>query len=97
MVTNSDPAVNAAVIVLFSDAFHMHCIWHISQNLLKQLKGKLDSGFSDFMKSFYTARNSLRKEQFNERYYYCIHSFFFFYLLFISLYYNSNFYYISIV
>ena len=35
LITDSDPAVNAAVMVLFLNAFHMHCIWHISQNLLK--------------------------------------------------------------
>jgi len=78
LVTDGDPAVNAAVMVQFPDTFHMHCIWHISQNLPKQLKGKLGSSFDKFMKDFYTARNSLKEEQFNERYYYCIHSFFFF-------------------
>ncbi len=26
LVTDDDPAVNAAVMVLFFDAFHMHCI-----------------------------------------------------------------------
>ena len=67
-VTDGDPAVNVAVTEQFPDAFHMHCIWHISQNLPKQLKGKLGSSFNDFMKDFYTARNSLREDQFNERY-----------------------------
>ena len=67
-VTDSDPAVNAAVLVQFPNAFHIHYIWHISQNLPKQLKGKLGFSFDDFMKDFYKARNSLREEQFNERY-----------------------------
>ena len=71
LVTDGDPAVNAAVMVQFPDTFYMHCIWHISQNLPKQLKGKLGSEFSNFMKDFYTARNSLKEEQFNARYYHC--------------------------
>jgi MULE transposase domain len=29
-VTDGDPAVNAAVTVIFPNAFHMHCIWYIS-------------------------------------------------------------------
>jgi hypothetical protein len=67
-VTDGDPAVNATVTIQFSNTFHIHCIWHISQNLPKQLKEKLSSSFDDFMKDFYKARNSLREEQFNERY-----------------------------
>ena len=71
LVTDGDPAVNATVMVQYPDAFHMHCIWHISQNLSKQLKGKLRPDFNDFIKDFYIARNSLKEEQFNERYYHC--------------------------
>jgi MULE transposase domain len=67
-VTDGDPAVNAAVAIQFPNAFHMHCIWHISQNLPKQLKGKLGSSFNDFIKDFYKARNSLTERQFYERY-----------------------------
>ncbi|GBC11791.2 protein FAR-RED IMPAIRED RESPONSE 1-like [Rhizophagus irregularis DAOM 181602=DAOM 197198] len=66
-VTNGDPAVNAAVIIQYPNAFHMHCIWHISQNLPKQLKGKLGSTYNDFIKDFYKARNSLTEGQFYER------------------------------
>ncbi|CAB5185060.1 unnamed protein product [Rhizophagus irregularis] len=66
-VTDSDPAVSGAVATLFPDTFHMHCIWHIGQNLPKQLKGKLGSNFDNFMKDFYMTRNSLTEKQFNER------------------------------
>ena len=87
LVTDGDPAVNAAVMVQFPDTFHMHCIWHITQNLPKQLKGKLGSSFGKFMKDFYTARNSLKEEQFNERYsnltlLFCLH----FQKLFVEIY-----------
>src|SRR3954453_12137189 len=67
-VTDGDQALNGAVITQFPDAIHMHCIWHIEQNLPKQLKGKLGSNYNNFMKDFYKARNSLTEEQFNERY-----------------------------
>ena len=67
-ITDSDPAVNGAVITQFPDAFHIHCIWHINQNLPKHLKGKLGSDFNDFIKDFYKTRNSLTEELFNERY-----------------------------
>lgn len=66
-VTDGDPAVNGAVAVQFPNTFHVHCIWHINQNLPKQLKGKLGSDFDNFIKDFYTTRNSLTKELFNTR------------------------------
>ena len=66
-VTDDNLAVNGAVITQFPDTFHMHCIWHICQNLLKQLKGVLSSDYSKFMKDFFTMRNSLTEEQFNKR------------------------------
>jgi hypothetical protein len=72
-ITDSDPAVGGAVVTQFPDTFHIHCIWHIGQNLPKQLKGKLGSNFDDLMKDFYRARNSLTEKQFNERYVvYCV-------------------------
>ncbi|CAB5197818.1 unnamed protein product [Rhizophagus irregularis] len=43
-----------------------HLFW-MSQNLPKQLKGKLGSNFDNFMKDFYMTRNSLTEKQFNER------------------------------
>jgi hypothetical protein len=51
----------------FWGLFHMHYIWHINQNLLEQLKEKLRSDFNNFIKDFYTARNSLTKELFSIR------------------------------
>jgi hypothetical protein len=66
-ITDGDPAVNGAVVTQFSDTIHMHCIWHICQNLPKQLKGVLSSDYNNFIKDFFIARNSLTKEQFNKR------------------------------
>ena len=66
-ITDGDPAVDGAVITEFPNTYHIHCIWHISQNLPKRLKGELGSSFSDFMKDFFQTRNSLTEKQFNER------------------------------
>lgn len=67
LVTDGNPAVNGAVIAQFSNTFHMHCIWHISQNLPKNLKGIIGSNYDNFIKDFYAMRNSLTEETFNER------------------------------
>ncbi|CAG8794207.1 7003_t:CDS:1, partial [Cetraspora pellucida] len=65
-ITDSDSVVNGAVATQFPNTFHMHCIWHISQNLPKHLKNILGFKFNDFMKDFYIARNSLTEEQFTK-------------------------------
>src|SRR6266540_7187959 len=66
-VTDGDLAVNGAVMTEFPNTYHIHCIWHICQNLPKRLKGELGSSFSDFMKDFFKIRNSLTEKQFNKR------------------------------
>lgn len=66
-VMDSDPAVNGAVVSQFPNAFYIHCIWHISQNLLRNLKGIIGSHYNNFIKDFYIIRNSLTEEKFNER------------------------------
>ena len=65
-VMDGDSAVNSTVMIEFPNTYHIHCIWHISQNLSKQIKGILSSSFSDFMKDFFKIKNSLIEKQFNE-------------------------------
>jgi hypothetical protein len=57
--TDADPAMDAAIPVQFPNSYHAHCIYHIGQNLPKNLKGKLGQHYSDFIKNFYKCRNSL--------------------------------------
>ncbi|CAG8727762.1 21900_t:CDS:2 [Cetraspora pellucida] len=72
---DGDPAVNSSVIVQFPNAFHIHCIWHISQNLPKNLKGIIGSSYDNFMKDFYTIRNSLTEEKSNKRWEKLLHDY----------------------
>jgi len=63
-MTDSDPAVDAACIRIYKDCYAMHCIYHISQNLYKNLSGPLGENYSQFLSEFYNARNSLSQERF---------------------------------
>ncbi|CAB5382637.1 unnamed protein product [Rhizophagus irregularis] len=42
MFTNADPALDAAIPIIFSETYPAHCIFHITQNLPENLKAKLD-------------------------------------------------------
>jgi hypothetical protein len=66
-VTDADPGMNAAIRLKYSSTFPIHCIWHISQNLILRLKSKLGQLFEQFKKDFYECRNSLDKEIFEQR------------------------------
>ncbi|PKC08368.1 hypothetical protein RhiirA5_500028 [Rhizophagus irregularis] len=41
MFTNADPVLDAAIPIIFSEIYPAHCIFHITQNLPKNLKAKL--------------------------------------------------------
>ncbi|RHZ55116.1 hypothetical protein Glove_420g13 [Diversispora epigaea] len=53
------PALDAAIPIVFPETYPAHCIFHIAQNLPKNLKGKLGEKWNDFLKQFYHCRNSL--------------------------------------
>ncbi|GBC42201.2 hypothetical protein RIR_jg9764.t1 [Rhizophagus irregularis DAOM 181602=DAOM 197198] len=42
MFTNADPVLDTAIPIIFSKIYPAHCIFHITQNLPKNLKAKLD-------------------------------------------------------
>lgn len=63
-MTDSDPAVDAACIRVYKNCYAMHCIYHIGQNLYKNLSGPLGKDYSQFLNEFYNARNSLSQERF---------------------------------
>ncbi|RHZ72158.1 hypothetical protein Glove_245g27 [Diversispora epigaea] len=65
--TDADPALNAAIPIVFPKTYPAHCIFHIAQNLPKNLKGKLGERWNDFIKQFYQCRNSLCKLLFKQR------------------------------
>ena len=65
-MTDSDPAVDAACAKIYQSCYAMHCIYHIGQNLYKKLSKLLGGKYSEFLKEFYNARNSLSQERFEQ-------------------------------
>lgn len=69
IITDMDPAMDAACQTTYKNATHIHCIWHIAQNLAKNLKNKLGmAGFKTFLNDFWKTRNSLCAEVFEQRF-----------------------------
>ena len=51
IITDNDLVIDTAIANLMPDTYHIHCIYHIGQNLLKNLKSKLGSEYNDFIKA----------------------------------------------
>src|SRR6059058_1189653 len=63
-VTDADPAMDATVVQIYDTAYPIHCIFHISENLPKNLKAKLGNEYDSFVQNFFLCRNSLCEELF---------------------------------
>ena len=61
---NADPAMIAAIEYEYSETRIIHCIFHISQNLPWNLKGKLGKEYQQFAIDFYKCRNTILVEEF---------------------------------
>ncbi|CAG8561718.1 12188_t:CDS:2 [Cetraspora pellucida] len=68
ILTDSDSAVDAAVKEIFLITYLIHCTFHITQNLHKNLQSLIGSQYSSFLKDFYLYRNSLVKTTFYDRF-----------------------------
>src|SRR5256884_5426717 len=68
-VTDADPAMDAAIAQLYETTHQIHCIFHISENLPKNVKSKLGDQYENFVKNFFQCRNSLYEKLFNERWF----------------------------
>src|SRR2546425_5434964 len=66
-VSDADPAADAAIAQIYKATYPIHCIFHISENLPKNLKSKLHEQYESFVHDFFLCRNSLCQENFNER------------------------------
>ena len=66
--TDQDLAVISAVAECFPNAKHFFCVWHLSQNLLKNLRTKFSSleDWGKFMERFHAARTSDTQEDFEK-------------------------------
>ncbi|GBC12716.1 protein FAR1-RELATED SEQUENCE 5-like [Rhizophagus irregularis DAOM 181602=DAOM 197198] len=69
IITDMDPAMDVACQTTYKNAYHIHCIWHMTQNLPKRLKNKLGAAdFKIFFHDFWKTRNSLCAEVFEQRF-----------------------------
>src|SRR5271167_3809559 len=68
IITDSDPAVDAAVKEVFTNTYPVHCAFHITQNLHKNLRKPLGSLYEKFLQDFYQCRNSLLQATFENRF-----------------------------
>ena len=65
--TDSEPGLINAISQVFPNTPHFYCLYHIWQNVIKNLKGKLGENFYPFSKAFYLCRNALSVELFEIR------------------------------
>jgi len=68
ILTDSDPAVDAAVMKVFPTSYPIHCAFHITQNLHKNLRKLLGEDYEKFLQDFYQCRNSLVQVIFHQRF-----------------------------
>src|SRR2546421_2577954 len=66
-VTDADPAMDAAIAQMYETTHSVHCIYHINENLSKNVKSKLGDQYENFIQSLFSCHNSLYEELFYER------------------------------
>ena len=66
-VTDADPAMDAIISQTYETTYPIYCIFHISENLLKNTKSKLSDQYENFVHDFYQCCNSLYEDLFYER------------------------------
>ncbi|CAG8555066.1 2055_t:CDS:2 [Dentiscutata erythropus] len=59
--------MDAAIDTIYSDSYPLHCIYHISQNLIRNLKAPLDNKYNNFAKDFFLCRNDLSPAGFEKQ------------------------------
>ncbi|EXX68482.1 hypothetical protein RirG_104790 [Rhizophagus irregularis DAOM 197198w] len=64
IITDSETAMIGALQEELPNTFHVICIYHLSQNLSKQLKSILGKDYIKFLNDFYTACNSISEDIF---------------------------------
>ena len=64
LFSDSDPGLIKAIALKMPNTHHFLCIFHIQENLRKNLVSKLGQDYKSFYKDFLHARNSLFKNDF---------------------------------
>ena len=68
VLTDADPGSTAAVAIVFPTARHLWCLWHIHQNLRKNLGNKLGSRYCDFSAQFKAVQRQVSETVFWHQY-----------------------------
>ncbi len=69
LFTDSDPAIIAAVQVVYPQTRHLLYVYHLLENVKKKAKFKLQGeAASSFVTDFYTIRNSYSEQKFDKKY-----------------------------
>ena len=67
LFSDADPTLSSAIILKLPITQHFLCIFHIQENIRKNLRSKLGKQFDEFYKEFLYARNSSFGEEFHMR------------------------------
>jgi hypothetical protein len=62
ILTDADPGCTAAIAILVPRARHLWCMWHIHQNLRKNLMGVLGKDYGNFSSDFKSVQRQVSKE-----------------------------------
>ncbi|CAG8733781.1 8518_t:CDS:2, partial [Gigaspora rosea] len=65
IITNNDLAINTAIANVLPNTYHVHYIFHIGQNLIKNLKDKFGERYNEFFQNWYQMYNALSYQQFD--------------------------------
>ncbi|CAG8461587.1 9412_t:CDS:2 [Ambispora gerdemannii] len=65
IITDNDLASDTAIANIMPGTYHIHCIYHIGQNLLKNLKARLGSQYNEFSNAWYQMRNAPSQAEFD--------------------------------
>jgi hypothetical protein len=66
-VTDADPAMIAAISIVFPKVHHIQCLYHLYQNLPKNLRSCLGSLYQEFLKDFKAIQRSHCKSVIKKR------------------------------
>jgi hypothetical protein len=68
IITDADPAVDAAIRQVFPSIYPIHCAYHITQNLHKNFRKTLGENYQKFLERFYKCHNSIAKDDFQQQF-----------------------------
>lgn len=65
IISDADTGLDAALKLYLPFVKHVHCIFHIRQNIARQIQRSLGENYNSFLSQFYSVRNCLNETAFN--------------------------------